>query len=57
MDVLTGLMQGFSIALEPMPAAERRIVHLVLSDDGDVTTSSAGEGDDRKVVIYPRRSR
>jgi spoIIIJ-associated protein len=48
---------GRSITLEPMPAAERRIIHLVLSDDDGVTTSSAGEGDDRKVVIYPRRSR
>jgi predicted RNA-binding protein Jag len=40
-----------------MPAAERRIVHLVLSDDNGVTTGSVGEGDGRKVVIYPRRSR
>ena len=48
---------GRSITLEPMPAAERRIVHLVLSDDGGVTTGSVGEGDGRKVVIYPRRSR
>src|SRR3990172_833718 len=48
---------GRSIPLEPMPAAEGRIVHLVLSDDGGVTTGSVGEGDGRKVVIYPRRSR
>ena len=48
---------GRSITLEPMPAGERRIVHLVLSDDNGVTTGSVGEGDDRKVVIYPRRSR
>ena len=48
---------GRSITLEPMPAGERRIVHLVLSDDNGVTTGSVGEGDGRKVVIYPRRSR
>jgi spoIIIJ-associated protein len=48
---------GRSITLEPMPAAERRIVHLVLSDDSGVSTGSVGEGEDRKVVIHPRRSR
>jgi len=48
---------GRSITLEPMPAAERRIIHLVLSDDSDVTTGSVGQGDERKVVIHPRRSR
>ena len=48
---------GRSITLEPMPAAERRIIHLVLSDDDGVTTGSVGEGEGRKVVIYPQRSR
>lgn len=46
-----------SITLEPMPAAERRIIHLVLAEDELVTTGSVGEGESRKVVIYPRRSR
>ena len=48
---------GRSVTLEPMPAGERRIVHLVLSDDSGVTTGSVGQGEGRKVVIYPRRSR
>ncbi|HEU5322926.1 MAG TPA: R3H domain-containing nucleic acid-binding protein, partial [Methylomirabilota bacterium] len=48
---------GRSITLEPMPAAERRIIHLVLSDDNSVTTGSVGQGEGRKVVIYPKRSR
>jgi spoIIIJ-associated protein len=48
---------GRSIALEPMPAAERRIVHLILAEDGNVSTSSVGEGEGRKVVIHPRRPR
>lgn len=48
---------GRSVTLEPMPAAERRIIHLVLAEDELVTTGSVGEGEDRKVVIYPRRSR
>ncbi len=46
-----------SVTLEPMPAAERRIVHLALAEDDLVTTGSVGEGETRKVVIYPRRSR
>ena len=41
-------------ALEPMPAYERRIIHLTLADDPDVTTESIGEGETRKVVITPR---
>lgn len=40
-----------AITMEPMPANERRIVHLTLADDPDVTTQSIGEGEDRKVII------
>jgi spoIIIJ-associated protein len=40
-----------AITMEPMPAAERRIVHLTLADDPDVTTHSIDEGEHRKVVI------
>jgi spoIIIJ-associated protein len=45
-----------SITMEPMPADERRIVHLTLADNPDVTTQSIGEGEDRKVVILLRQS-
>jgi len=41
-------------ALEPMLAYERRIIHLTLADDPDVTTQSIGEGEARKVVIQPK---
>jgi spoIIIJ-associated protein len=37
--------------MEPMPAYERRIVHLALSDHPDVATNSTGEGELRRVVI------
>ena len=43
--------RGRAITMEPMPADERRIVHLTLSDNPDVTTQSMGEGENRKVVI------
>ncbi|MDM8000605.1 MAG: RNA-binding cell elongation regulator Jag/EloR [Dehalococcoidia bacterium] len=44
-----------SRTLEPMPADERRVVHLALSVNPDVVTQSIGEGELRKVVIMPRK--
>jgi spoIIIJ-associated protein len=46
---------GRTAVLEPMPPAERRIIHLALRDHPKVTTQSVGEGDRRKVTIVPRR--
>jgi spoIIIJ-associated protein len=43
------------VKLEPMPAHERRIIHMALRQRGDVTTSSVGEGKFRKVTIIPKR--
>ncbi len=45
---------GRSQSLEPMPANERRLVHIALRNHPHVYTQSAGEGDHRKVVIYPK---
>ncbi|MCX6012165.1 MAG: protein jag [Chloroflexi bacterium] len=39
------------ISLEPMPANERRIVHMALRENTDVVTLSVGQGEGRKVVI------
>ena len=43
-----------ALPMEPMPADERRIIHLALADHPDVRTESIGEGENRKVVISPR---
>lgn len=43
------------ISLEPMPADERRIIHLALADDPDVATQSMGEGETRKVAILLKK--
>lgn len=37
--------------LEPMSAADRRIVHMTLTDDARVNTESAGYGRERRVTI------
>lgn len=46
---------GQPIALEAMPANERRIIHMALAENTSVETGSVGEGDHRKVVISPKR--
>jgi spoIIIJ-associated protein len=43
------------IMLEPMPADERRIIHLTLADHPDITTQSMGEGEMRKVAILLKK--
>ena len=49
------IQTGRSITLEPMSAADRRIIHLSLADREDISTESVGFGDDRKVSIFPKR--
>lgn len=46
--------QRRTVALEPMPPHERRIIHLALRSRADVATRSIGEGDARKVTIVPK---
>jgi spoIIIJ-associated protein len=45
--------RGTPVTLEPMPAYERRIIHITLREDPLVRTESTGEGDRRRVRIYP----
>ena len=46
---------GRAIPLEPMPAAERRVIHMALSDHPRVSTQSSGIGESRSVTITPKR--
>ena len=39
--------------LAPMPAYERRIIHLELAERGDVVTESLGQEPERQLVIRP----
>lgn len=41
-------------ALEPMPANERRLIHIALRDHPQVRTESVGIGENRKVTIIPK---
>jgi spoIIIJ-associated protein len=46
--------EGAPMELDPMSAAERKVVHLALADREDVTTSSDGREPERFVVVWPR---
>ena len=46
---------GKEAVLDPQPARDRRIIHVALADDPDVYTYSEGIGDDRHVVISPKK--
>ncbi|HLB28125.1 MAG TPA: RNA-binding cell elongation regulator Jag/EloR [Dehalococcoidales bacterium] len=47
--------KGSPFRCEPMSPAERRLVHLALANDPDVSTESTGQGESRRVVILPRK--
>lgn len=38
---------------QPLPARERRIIHLTLKDERGVRTASEGAGEQRQVVVFP----
>lgn len=42
-----------AIVLRPMNAYERRLIHIELSKNKQITTESIGEEENRKVVIKP----
>jgi spoIIIJ-associated protein len=47
------LAEAAPMELDPMSAAERKVVHLALADREDVETSSDGREPERFVVVWP----
>ncbi|MEO7398691.1 MAG: R3H domain-containing nucleic acid-binding protein [Ilumatobacteraceae bacterium] len=47
------IASGEARALEPMPSADRKVIHDVLTDHGSVVTRSEGDDPHRRVVIAP----
>ncbi|HWC27845.1 MAG TPA: R3H domain-containing nucleic acid-binding protein [Solirubrobacteraceae bacterium] len=47
------LRNGRPVALDPMTASERRLVHEYLRDHGEVQTYSEGDEPDRHLVVAP----
>jgi spoIIIJ-associated protein len=47
---------GAPFSFGPMTANERRVIHLTLSDEGDLYTESIGEGLGRKLKVSLKKS-
>lgn len=48
------LAEGREIAIPELKSWERRVVHLLLEEDGEVMSESQGEGRDRVLVVRPK---
>lgn len=48
------LQEGTEVPLTNLKSWERRVVHLILQDDPDVSSESVGQGRDRTLIIKPR---
>ncbi len=46
---------GKPVAAQPMVSGERRLFHLALKPDRELRTESRGEGERRKVIVYPAK--
>lgn len=42
-----------AVVMRPMSAYNRRLVHMLLAENDEVTTESIGDEDERRVVIKP----
>lgn len=51
------LLSGDEIEMPYLTPAERRIIHLELSEKDTVTTFSEGEGRNRRLIIAPKTSK
>lgn len=47
--------RGGPVTTNPLSPADRRIIHMTLKKDAELTTWSKGEGNLKKVIIAPRQ--
>lgn len=47
------LSKRVAVTLQPMPAYERRVIHLALGGYSQINTESIGEGEERRIVVKP----
>jgi len=47
------LSERIAVTLQPMPAFKRRIVHLALADNSQISTESVGQEPERRIVVKP----
>jgi len=52
--VTKAVESGREILLPPLSNAERRVIHMYLSENDQVTTYSEGEGSGRRLVVRPQ---
>jgi spoIIIJ-associated protein len=45
---------GVAVEMTPLPAAERRLIHTLLSEEADLETFSRGQEPDRRLVVEPQ---
>ncbi len=50
------LAEGMPVALMPMKASERRLIHLTLKNHTEIETGSEGEEPNRRVIISPKQT-
>lgn len=48
------LLENREVALPALKSWERRIVHMMLQNDEEVTSESVGEGKNRTLIVKPR---
>ncbi len=49
------ITERVTLTLQPMPAFERRIIHLVLAGRSEVVTESIGEEPQRRIIVKPNK--
>jgi spoIIIJ-associated protein len=45
---------GIAVEMTPLPAAERRLIHTLLSEETDLETFSRGQEPERRLVVEPQ---